>query len=153
MYRNIVIALVIAAMSVIAGCSTTETPSERPQTQTPASTPVETTSNLKEIQQQRSGDYVVVLLNETGDLKQGANDLALEFRSGSDNQLADVENVQVESKMEMQGMGPMLGNTRVTPSGTPGRYNVTSELSMAGDWKMAVMFGSNQKVEFNLAAR
>ncbi len=33
-------------------------------------------SNLKQIQQQRSGEYVVALLSETGQLKQGPNTFA-----------------------------------------------------------------------------
>ena len=72
-----------------AACTASETTSEAPQAQPPAPAPHEPAGNLKEIQQQRSGDYVVALLNETGDLKQGPNNLTLEFRRANDNQLAD----------------------------------------------------------------
>src|SRR5881409_2116586 len=34
----------------------------------------------------------------------------------------------------------MLANTKATPSGTPGQYNVTTNLSMAGPWKFMVTF-------------
>ena len=54
--------------------------------------------------------------------------------------------------MEMKGMGPMLANSTVTPAGTPGRYNITMELSMAGQWKLMVMFTGGE-TEFDLAAQ
>jgi hypothetical protein len=153
MHTKIVLALFIAAASVLAACTSPETPSEAPQAQAPAPPPAELAGDLKVIQQQRSGDYVVALLNETDNLTQGANNLTLEFRRTGDNQLADVGNVQVESMMEMQGMGPMMAKTNVTPSGTPGRYNMTAELSMAGNWKTTVTFAENQKVQFDLGAQ
>jgi hypothetical protein len=83
------------------------------------------------LQQQKSRDAVAVL-NETGDLKQGSNKVTLEFRRASDNQLADVGNVQVESTMEMKGMSSMLAKTNVTPSGTAGRYNDCGPLQHDG---------------------
>jgi hypothetical protein len=144
---------VVAAVtigSLVAGCGSSEPPAEPAA---PASTAPAPSGPLKEIQQQRSGDYVVAILNETGELKQGTNMVALEFRMASDNQLADVGEVKVESSMPMQGMGPMMANTTVTPSGAVGRYSMSADLSMAGNWKTVVTFGGNQKVEFDLTAK
>lgn len=111
------------------------------------------TSNLKQIEQQRAGEYVVTLLNETGQLKQGPNKFVLEFRKASDNQLTDVGNVQLNSLMPMPGMSPMSGGASATPSGTPGRYNVESDFQMAGTWNFTVKFGNGQQARFSLKAQ
>ncbi len=103
-------------------------------------------SNLKQVGQQRSGEYVVALLSESGQLKQGPNNFVLEFRKASDNSLTDVGNVQLQSIMPMPGMAPMSGGASATPSGTPGRYNVTADFQMAGKWNFTVIYGDGQRV-------
>ena len=147
--KTIIFATALTTALFIAGCSGSETPTQTPapsaQAPTPAAPP-----NLKEIQQQHAGDYVVTLSNETGSLKQGANNLTLEFRKG--DQLADPGSVEIKPMMEMKGMGPMLANTKATPSGTPGRYNVTTDLAMAGPWKIMVTFAGGETA-FNLATQ
>ncbi len=60
-------------------------------------------SNLKQIQQQRAGDYVVTVLSETGQLKQGPNNFVLEFRKASDNQLADVATYNLIRSCQCRG--------------------------------------------------
>jgi hypothetical protein len=145
MFKQILFMITIGVALIVAGCGSSE-----PETKSGESSE---TSSLKEIQQQRAGDYVVAVLNETGELKQGANVLTLEFRKASDNQLADVGEVKVESTMAMPGAGPMLANTKVAPSGTPGRYSLNAELSMAGGWKTVVSFGGGQQVQFDLTAK
>src|SRR5437667_8364650 len=79
-------------------------------------------TEFKQIQQQRSGDYTITLLNDTGVLKQHSGHLRLEFRNASTNELANVSNVQVEASMKMQGMGPMFGNVSSMREVSPGRY-------------------------------
>ncbi|MFN2455265.1 MAG: FixH family protein [Pyrinomonadaceae bacterium] len=111
------------------------------------------TSNLKQIQQQHAGEYLVTLLNETGQLKQGPNKFVLEFRKASDNQLADVGNVQLNSLMPMPGMSPMSGGASATPSGTPGRYQIESDFQMVGTWNFTVKFGNGQQARFALKAQ
>lgn len=105
-------------------------------------------SNLKQISQQRVGDYVVTLLSESGQLKQGKNKYALEFRKAADNQLVDVGEVKLSSRMPMPGMSDMLGGASATPSGTPGRYTVESDFEMRGKWNFGATFGNNQRVMF-----
>jgi len=111
------------------------------------------TSNLKQIEQQRAGEYLVTLLSETGQLKQGPNKFVLEFRKASDNQLTDVGNVQLNSLMPMPGMSPMSGGASATPSGTPGRYQIESDFQMVGTWNFTVKFGNGQQARFALKAQ
>ncbi len=111
------------------------------------------TSNLKQIEQQRAGEHVITLLNETGQLKQGPNKFFLEFRKASDNQLTDVGNVQLNSLMPMPGMSPMSGGASATPTGTPGRYQIESDFQMVGTWNFTVKFGSGQQARFALKAQ
>ncbi len=103
---------------------------------------------LKQIAQQRVGDYVVTLLSDTGQLKQGKNKYALEFRKAADNQLVDVGEVKLSSRMPMPGMSDMTGGASATPSGTPGRYTVESDFEMRGKWNFGATFGNNQRVMF-----
>jgi hypothetical protein len=84
-------------------------------------------------------------------MKNGASTYALEFRRTSENQLVDVGKVDVSAVMEMAGMAPMMGTAEVSPTGTPGRYEVKGNLTMAGLWKMNVKFG-DQNVRFSLNA-
>src|SRR5262245_29885434 len=92
-------------------------------------------ANFKLIQSQKAGDYTVSVLSSTGTMKNGASTYALEFRKTSDNQLVDVGKVEVSAVMEMAGMAPMMGTAEVSPTGTPGRYEVKGNLTMAGLWK------------------
>ena len=108
------------------------------------------TSNLKKIDQQRTGDYIVTALNETGQVKQGPNKFVLEFRKASNNKLTDVGNVQLNSAMPMPGMPPMNAGASAMPSGTAGRYNVESEIQMRGKWTFIVMFGNGQRASLSL---
>ena len=105
-------------------------------------------SELKQIAQQRVGDYVVSLLSDTGQLKQGKNKYALEFRKATDNQLVDVGEVKLSSRMPMPGMSDMIGGASATPSSTPGRYTVESDFEMRGKWNFGATFGNNQRVMF-----
>lgn len=94
---------------------------------------------LKELQRAKSGDVNVVLLSPGDSLKQGKGTFVLEFRDGSGG-LIDVGTVSVSATMPMAGMAPMLGDTAVTPTDTKGRYQVASDLGMAGTWRLNVMW-------------
>jgi hypothetical protein len=147
-----VLAMLIATALGTAACGASEQPSETPAAPAQARAPATQapSSELKQLQQKQSGDYTVTLLNDTGTLKQGANNLTLEFRRSGE--LADPGNVQVKPMMEMKGMGPMLANTTATPSGTAGRYNVKTDISMAGPWKFMITF-SGGETELDLATQ
>ena len=130
--KTIVLALLIAAVTVGSGCSSSEQPAQKSGT---------TPSNQKQILQQRSGDYVITLLNETGSLKQGTNNLTLEFRRG--DQLTDPGDVEVTPMMDMKGAGPMLANTKATP-GERCRFLVIAAALVA----MESMIGALVDVDF-----
>lgn len=110
-------------------------------------------SSLTTIQQQRSGDYVVSLLNETPSVKQHSRKLTLEFRNASTNEPASVTNVRVEASMRMAGMGPMLGNVSSVRQAGAGRHEFDVDLSMAGQWNFIVTFDPNRRVQFNVSAQ
>jgi len=110
-------------------------------------------SNLKEIQKQNAGDYVVTLLSESGQLKNGNNQFVIEVRNSSDNQLVDVGEIQSASTMPMPGMPNMIGETSVTKTATAGRYNATASFSMAGKWNATLTFANGQKVQLALRAQ
>jgi hypothetical protein len=95
------------------------------------------TSQLKELQRVKAGTMDIVLLAPGDSLKQGKGSFVLEFRDAGGN-LVDVGNVMVGASMPMPGMAPMFGESTVTPSATKGRYDVASDLAMAGTWRLQV---------------
>lgn len=107
---------------------------------------------LKTVQTQQAGDYIVTVLSESGSIKNGAGDFVLEFRKTADNQPVHVGNVEVAPVMDMAGMAPMMGAAETTPGDSVGRYHVKSSLSMAGLWKFNVKFGDGQSVRINVNA-
>jgi hypothetical protein len=92
---------------------------------------------LKEVQRVHSGALDVVLLSPTGALRRGKDSFVLEFRA-ADGQLVDAGTVNVNATMVMAGMAPMLGEITVNPTSTKGRYEVASDLNMAGSWRLSV---------------
>ena len=109
--------------------------------------------NLGQIQQVRSGDYTVMLLNDTGTVKQHSNRLTLEIRNTASNELANVANVQIQSSMRMPGMGPMFGNLSSMRQVSPGRYEFNADFSMAGQWAFLVTFEPNGRAQFSVNAQ
>ena len=89
---------------------------------------------VQEIQRARAGRLEVVLLSPTGALHHGKDRFVVEFRSASGGGLVDVGAVKGSAVMSMSG-APMLGSLEVRPTGVPGRYEVESDLSMAGTWR------------------
>jgi hypothetical protein len=93
---------------------------------------------LKELHRVRSGNLDVVILSVNDSVRQGMDNVFVEFRSAADNRLVDVGNVRASATMPMAGMAPMVGNVEVEPTDTGGRYSFTTNLSMAGDWQVAI---------------
>ena len=106
--------------------------------------------DLKEVQKQRAGEYVVTVLADDGKVREGNNDFVLEFRRASDNQLVDVGAVQLNSSMPMPGMPNMVAEMSASPSGTPGRYDVDSTFQMRGAYATTVTFATGQRAQFTL---
>lgn len=105
---------------------------------------------LKQLQQRQVGEYIVAALHETGQLRQGTARLVLEFRRASDQQLANVGDIQVSAAMPMPGMPDMFVDTSATRTDQAGRYEVQSNLSMAGTYRVNVKFAAGQQVQFEL---
>jgi hypothetical protein len=105
--------------------------------------------NMKPIAEKSSGEYIVTLLGEDGVMKNGRNDLVLEFRRASDNQLVEVANPQASATMS--GMN-MSSETEVAPADAAGRYSLKVDLSMAGTWDIVVTFDDGQSVRFSASA-
>ena len=160
--------LLILFLSVLSACGgaenqvPTDNTAASPQPAEPT-TPTEG-STLKQIGQQRSGDYLITLFNETGVVKQGPNRFVLEIRNASSSELVPVNNLHVESTMEMKGQAPMIGGGSAVPGNVPGRYEIGSDFGerpavgddvsspragrMAGQWKLVVTFDPKQRAEF-----
>ena len=95
------------------------------------------TAQLKELQRVKTGPLDIVLLASGDALKQGRGNFVLEFRDTGGN-LVDVGAVMVGASMPMAGMAPMFGDCMVTPSAAKGRYEVESNLGMAGTWRLEI---------------
>jgi len=108
---------------------------------------------LVQIQQIRSGDYVLTLLNDTGAVKRHSNRFTLEIRNATSNALANVSNVQIQASMRMPGMAPMVGNVSSARQTGPGRYEFDADFSMAGQWSFLVTFDPNGRAQLNINAQ
>ena len=95
------------------------------------------TENLKEVATHVVGDVSIVLLNSTGELKQGQNEFVVQFRDLK-GQPVDVGNAQLGSSMSMPSMAPMSGDSEITPTGQTGTYRVKSNFAMSGAWHFTV---------------
>src|SRR5215468_2334800 len=95
------------------------------------------TDHLKEVATRVVGDVAIVLLNSTGELKQGQNEFVVQFRD-QNGQPIDVGNVQLGSSMSMPSMAPMSGDSDITPTGQTGTYRVKSNFRMSGAWHFTV---------------
>jgi hypothetical protein len=93
--------------------------------------------SLKELQRAHSGSVDVVMLSDSDTLHQGKGTVVVEFRDGA-GKLVDVGMVTVNATMTMPGMAPMFGDNSVKPTDTKGRYEVATDLGMAGMWRFTV---------------
>ena len=98
----------------------------------------ESTERLNELAKTRVRDLDVVLLSSDTAVNTGRDTVTVEFRAASDGRLVDVGTVKGSATMPMTGMAPMFGPVAVERSAVPGRYRATSELSMAGEWRLSL---------------
>ena len=112
-------------------------------------------AKLKPIETHKVGDINVVLMNDTGELKQGQNDFVVQFQN-QQGQPVDVGEVQLGSNMSMPSMAPMSGESEITPAGTSGTYRVKSNFRMSGAWHFTINWNGPQgqgKTAFNSNVR
>ncbi len=95
------------------------------------------TAQLKELQRVKAGPMDILLLAPGDSIKQGRGSFFLEFRDAGGG-LVDVGTVMLGASMPMPGMAPMFGECTVMPSATKGRYEVSSNLGMAGTWRLQI---------------
>lgn len=107
------------------------------------------TENLKTIQKQTVGDYIVSLSNSSGNISKGNGIFYIEFRSVNGDQLTDAGKISASAIMNMQGM-PMSVDIPVTPTDKNGRYEAKYNLSMSGTWILEVNFDGEKKAQFSL---
>jgi hypothetical protein len=100
-------------------------------------------SSMKELQRAKAGALDVVLLSPSDALQQGKSFAILEFHDASGT-LVDVGTVKVSATMAMAGMSPMIAGTEVKPTPAPGRYEVSTDFSMAGTWQLSVEWDGPQ---------
>ena len=89
------------------------------------------------IQTVHAKDLDIVLLSETGVLRQGRNRFFVEFRRTGSPAPLDVGTARASANMPMPGM-VMSSGLRLQPTAVPGRYTATAEFGMAGMWHMSV---------------
>jgi Cu(I)/Ag(I) efflux system membrane protein CusA/SilA len=89
------------------------------------------------LQTVRSGDLAITLSNPAGELRQGANDFRIEFRSTRTNAPVNVGDVRLNAAMAMPGM-TMAGTTMVAPGNGPGVYEAKGDFAMSGSWDMTL---------------
>jgi hypothetical protein len=107
--------LIVAAM-VLSACNSSNAPA------------------TKEIESHTSGDMVITLSNEKGELTQGQNTFYIAFRSASTNQPVDAGTIMLSASMTMPGMAPMVAPIEISPVGNPGQYMVKAEFGMSGSF-------------------
>lgn len=117
-------ALVFAALVAVA-CGT-----NKPTTEAPA-------QPGKAIASQQSGDLVITLENEKGELAQGQNRFIVSFHSAG-GQPVDAGKVTVSSSMAMPGMAPMVAPIELQSAGQTGMYSLTGDFAMSGAWRFEI---------------
>jgi len=81
---------------------------------------------------QNVNDFTVNFIVREGALRQGNNEVLIEFRDRN-GQLVDVGKVKFDLNMNMPGMQMSAGGT-IERTNTPGRYRAKIKVGMAGDW-------------------
>ncbi len=134
--KLILIIILLLLLLTLAACN--QTPNNPTLT---ASQPV--ASSGKIIAEAKAGEITVILTNSQGHLKDGENDFTVEFRNAA-GQPVDVGAVTMF--IDMPGMGamaPMKSNVKLLTTNTPGIYQATTNLEMAGTWYANVSYKGN----------
>src|SRR5437667_4105806 len=87
---------------------------------------------------QTVNDLTVNFIHPQGQLRQGSNEILIEFRD-RDGQLVDPGDVKFDMDMNMPGMRMHSGGT-IERTNTPGRYRAKIKIDMAGDWNARMSF-------------
>ena len=109
-------------------------------------------STGKAIGSAKSGDITATLINAQGQLKDSDNDFTVEFRNAA-GQPVDVGAITMF--IDMPAMPPtmpyMKNNVKLVTTNTPGIYQATVHLEMAGTWTAHIAYKGSAgegKMEF-----
>lgn len=106
-------------------------------------------ANLKTIQKQSVGDYIVLITSSSGNIQKGTGIFYIEFHTVNGGHLTDAGKVDANAIMHMSGM-PMSTDIAVTPTDKTGRYEAKYDFSMSGTWILEINFNSGMKAQFSL---
>jgi len=110
-------------------------------------------SRLKQIQQERAGEYVITLLNDSGQLKQGPNLFVIEFRRAADNKMVNAGDVQMNSTLPSPGLPDRVASASVKFSGEIGRYNASCNFPVSGTWNTTLLYENGRSTVLALNVR
>ncbi len=105
--------------------------------------------NLKTIQKQSVGDYIVLLTSSSGNIQKGSGKFYIEFHTVTGDHFTNAGKVEANAIMHMQGM-PMAAEISVSSTDKMGRYEVNYKFPMSGTWILEVTFNSEKKAQFSL---
>lgn len=84
------------------------------------------------------GVAIALVSPEDGSVPMGDAELVLQVVDPATNEPVEVEDLQVDLSMEMDGMEPMTTMAIVEPGEEPGQYKVMTNMGMEGMWMMEV---------------
>ncbi|WP_346293203.1 FixH family protein [Sphaerothrix gracilis] len=84
------------------------------------------------------GVAIALVSPEDGSVPMGDAELVLQVADSATNEPVEVEDLQVDLSMGMDGMEPMTTMAVVEPGEEPGQYKVMTNLGMQGMWMMEV---------------
>ncbi|MEO0490469.1 MAG: FixH family protein [Cyanobacteria bacterium J06659_2] len=84
------------------------------------------------------GVAIALVSPENGSVPMGDAELVLQVVDPATNEPVEVEDLQVDLSMEMDGMDPMTTMAIVEPGEEPGQYKVMTNMGMEGMWMMEV---------------
>ena len=98
------------------------------------------TGNDKVIKFAKSGEMTITLLNTSGELKRGENDLTISFADASGKPV-DVGAASLNFHMAAMGsMAEMNDKATLTTTDTPGKYRAQVNIGMAGTFEAQVKY-------------
>lgn len=111
---------------------------------------------MKVVKSGTAGNFNVAIATESGALKNGANTFTLTF-TDANGKPVDVGAASLNFFMPAMGsMAAMNDAATLTKTATPGVYNGTVKLQMAGDWQAQIAYegaAGNGKVALPVVAR
>jgi YtkA-like len=97
-------------------------------------------ANEKVIKSTTAGDMTVTLASDTGELKNGENDLVLSF-TDSTSKTVDVGAASLKFHMPAMGsMAEMNDEATLTTTNAPGKYRAKVNIEMAGTWEAIINY-------------